>query len=55
MIPLHECKKALGTVAKNLSDKEIEKIRDILDQFADLLFDDWLKKINQDPGTRDEI
>ncbi len=47
MIPLSECKKALGPVAKNLTDKEILRIRDILDQLADVLFDHWLWERNK--------
>ena len=53
MIPLSKCKKALGPAAKDLTDEEIEKIRDILDQLADVLFDHWIKKRNQEVVAQD--
>jgi hypothetical protein len=46
MIPTPEFKKALGTEAANLSDAEIEHMRDLGDQLADIVFDTWLRKRN---------
>ncbi len=34
-------RKALGDVTKKLSDEEVRKIRDIQDQLADIIFDQW--------------
>jgi len=43
MIPLSKFKEKLGESANNLSDCEIEKVRDLQYQFADVLFDMWVK------------
>jgi len=51
MIPLHEFKKLLGTAAADLSDAEIERLRDLEDRLADILFDAWLRKRNQQPDV----
>lgn len=47
MISLAAFKKSLGSTAMQLSDEEIEKLRKLQDQFADVLFDQWLKKKNR--------
>jgi hypothetical protein len=46
MIPLHEFKKLLGNTASTLSDAEIERLRDMEDRLADIIFDAWLRKRN---------
>jgi hypothetical protein len=46
MIPIHEFKQLLGTGASGLSDAEIERIRDLEDRLADIVFDAWLRKRN---------
>jgi hypothetical protein len=51
MIPLHEFKKLLGTAALGLSDAEIERLRDMEDRLADIIFDAWLRKRNQQPDV----
>ena len=50
MIPLDDFKKALGPRANTLSDKEIEEMRQLGDQLADIVFDTWLRKRNKDKG-----
>lgn len=47
MIELSEFKKELGPLAEELSEEEILKLREQQDQMAEILFDTWLKKINQ--------
>ena len=47
MIGLEEYKKALGTLAEELSEKEILELRENQDQMAEILFSMWLKKSNQ--------
>jgi len=49
MIPISEFKKLLGAVAADLSAAEIEHLRDLEDRLADILFDVWLRKRNQQP------
>jgi hypothetical protein len=49
MIPLHEFKKLLGSAASALSDAKIERLRDIEDRLADIVFDAWLRKRNSQP------
>ena len=51
MIPLHEFKKLLGAAAADLSDAEMERLRDLEDRLADILFDAWLRKRNQQPDV----
>lgn len=51
MIPIHEFKKLLGAAATDLSDVEIERLRDLEDRLADILFDAWLRKRNQQPDV----
>jgi len=47
MIGLEEYKKALGTLASELSEKEILELREHQDREADVYFDMWLKTIKQ--------
>ena len=49
MIPVPEFKKLLGAAAEGLSDAEIERIRDMEDRLADIVFDAWLRERNQPP------
>jgi len=44
MIPLPKFKQILGDVAKNLSDEEIEKIRDAQRDLAEVVFEQWFKE-----------
>ena len=44
MIALPAYKKLLGEEAQNLTDKEIEQIRDVQYQFAELAFYMWAKQ-----------
>ena len=46
MIPLPDFKRILGSTANNLSDKQIEAIRDAQDRLADIFFDSWLRERN---------
>lgn len=41
MISIEKFKQLLGLEAQNLSDKEIEQIRDSQYQLADMAFDVW--------------
>ena len=50
-ISITEFKKLLGSVASELSDSEIERLRDLEDRLADIVFDSWLRKRNPQPGT----
>jgi hypothetical protein len=45
-IPLPEFKKLLGSAAADLSDSEIERLRDLEDRLADIVFDSWLRNHN---------
>ena len=47
MIPLQEYKDALGDEAKNLTEKEILKLREHQDKEAELFFYMWLKDIKK--------
>ena len=46
MVSFFEFKKALGSIAKNLTDEQIDSARITLDHIADAVFDRWLKKRN---------
>ncbi len=46
MIALSDFKKLLGTAALDLTDAEIENIRAEQYQFADAVFERWLRKRN---------
>jgi hypothetical protein len=48
MMEFEEFKKTLGPLADKLSDKEIDDLRILLDKFADLMFDRWLRNMNKD-------
>lgn len=41
MITIEKFKQLLGSEAQNLTDKEIEEIRDSQYQLADIVFDMW--------------
>ena len=49
-ISITEFKKLLGSVASGLSDSEIERLRDLEDRLADIVFDSWLRKRNPQLG-----
>ncbi len=46
MIPLPDFKRILGPMANNLSDGQIEAVRDAQDRLADIFFDSWLRERN---------
>ncbi len=46
MIPLEEFKEALGDKAKELTEEQILKLRENQDQMAEILFNMWLREIN---------
>jgi hypothetical protein len=48
-ISLPEFKKLLGHAAANLSDAEIERLMDLEDRLADIVFDSWLRSRNPQP------
>jgi hypothetical protein len=50
-ISITEFQKLLGSVASELSDSEIERLRDLEDRLADIVFDSWLRKRNPQSGT----
>jgi hypothetical protein len=50
-ISIPEFKKLLGSAAAGLSDAEIERVRDLEDRLADIIFDSWLRKRNSPPGV----
>jgi hypothetical protein len=49
-IPISEFKKLLGSAAAGLSDSEIERLRDLEDRLADIVFDSWLR--NRNPQSK---
>lgn len=46
MIDLVEFRQLLGPAAHELSDKEVERIRDVEYGFADAIFEMWLRDRN---------
>jgi len=46
MIPLADYKKLLGIWGKDLTDDEVQKIYNMQCQLADVIFDKWLVKHN---------
>lgn len=52
MITIEELRKTLPEKYKNLSDEEVTKLRNTLDGLANVLFDMWLKKKNQNAINR---
>ena len=50
-IPIPEFRKLLGSAASGLSDSEIERLRDLEDRLADIVFDSWLRNRNSQPGV----
>lgn len=55
MIPLHEFKKLLGNTASGLSDADVERLRDLEDRLADIVFDAWLRKRNAPPKMAESL
>ena len=47
MINLEEFKKALGPLAKELSEEEILNLREQQDQMAEIFLSSWIDKINK--------
>jgi len=52
MIPLSEFKQKLRSTAQGMSDQEIEQLREAEYQLADIIFDRWLKTINNNPNKK---
>ncbi len=50
MLTPEKFKKSLGEEAKNLTEEEIVKLRDQMDQLADIFFDMWLEDIKKGKG-----
>lgn len=46
MISLKEFKKSLGIIAEDMTDIEIEQLRNLQDQLADTIFNIWLENKN---------
>lgn len=46
MIDLVEFRQLLGPAARELSDKEVERIREVEYGFADAIFERWLRRRN---------
>ena len=44
MIPIPKFKELLGDEAKNMTDKEIEELRNAQYAWASLIFEDWAEK-----------
>jgi len=55
MIDLEKYKRSLGSVAESMTDEQIEKLRAMHDQIADLVFDIWLKKRNDFKGSEGDL
>jgi len=54
MISIKKAREILGDKYKNLSDEEIEKIRDEVYQLANLVFDSWLKKKQSEKRNKEK-
>lgn len=52
MISLPEFKKILGPIAQNMSEKQIEQLRDQEDQLADVFFGIWLEDKNDELNNK---
>ena len=52
MISIEKYKKILGKEAQNLTDEEIEQIRDAQYKLADILFDMWQEDKNKKNRNR---
>lgn len=50
MIDLSAFRTLLGPAAENLTDEEIERIREVEYGMADAIFDRWLRKRNAHAG-----
>jgi len=51
MVTLQDFKKALGTKADNLSEKQLTELNNLFERVSDALFDSWVKNTkseNQD-------
>lgn len=47
MLSISEFKKLAGEEADNLTDEEIEKVRDVMCELSNMLFDMWIEDINK--------
>jgi hypothetical protein len=48
-ISIHEFKALLGSMADGMSEVEIERLRDLEDHLAEIIFDAWLRERNAPP------
>jgi len=48
MLSVSKARQLLGKVAENMSDKEVEQLRDEMDRLADFVFDTWKESLNLD-------
>ena len=55
MIDFAKFKKSLGPIVASLTDEQIERLRTMQDQIADLFFDVWLKKRNDFKGIQQDL
>lgn len=53
MIPFEDYKRLLGSSAQGMSDAEIEQLRNLHYEWADMFFDGWLKSKNS-PFSKQE-
>ena len=47
MISLPDFKKLLGSYAESLTDEQVKRLRDMEYQIADVIFDQWLSRRNE--------
>lgn len=51
LISLDDFKKSLGPVAQNMTEKQIEELRQKQDRMAEAIFDGWLKNQSNQRGV----
>lgn len=47
MLSIKACRRSLGKYAQNLDDSEVEAIRDLMDQLAFVMVEDYLNKCSK--------
>ncbi len=52
MLSIEDCREHLGNDGKDLSDEELEKLRDSLYQLSEIILDDYLESLKQDRETQ---
>jgi hypothetical protein len=53
MIPFEDYKRLLGSSAQDMKDEEIERLRNLQYQWADMIFDTWIKGKNSTCQTQE--